>query len=403
MKVMRLIRKFVRFCAGFFFWLNALLIISIPKPSLDGLGLRIGLNPYETALIVFFAAMTLLSSYGLGKFLLDTLYVYFFPFILLYLIVKILFKVMLHIPRLLHKLVPPPADQTDWLTILKMFNPSIALPETGKIIPQSQVVPPTIDMNPQPTHKARTRIISFGQKIALPFTSFTVLWGMMIALTNKQWLLAISLGIVVFHTVRFIMRLAAIATGANTLFSGAENRLFTNMEELISKVMNKPLEDKVTDTDLAQTVTTLLACRAFAYLLLKRAEVTYAILALGCFIYAIIYLRLALLFGFVYLGVAKLRHLPLSFLDSMVNSLGMPLSYTFFPHEWMIQSVQLFHALVVIALGAGFINAYFKRKLGTFKEVAENVWEKLDQEQLKDRIYQFQSRFSQARSAGNHQ
>lgn len=397
MKILQFIRKFVRFWAGLFFWLNALLIISMPRPSLDALGLKIGLNPYETALVAFFIAMAVLSSYGFGKLLVDTLYIYAFPFILIYLLAKLLFKLLMHIPRLLSKFVPPPSEQADWRTILQMFNPSIALPATIEVAKQQEItLVPTTEASSQKSIRNSTheKVNKFWEKIKLPFTSFTVLWGALIVLTDKSAILAVSLGIVFLHTLRFIFRLAAIAAGTNALFSGVEKRAFDYMESLIQKIMEKPLDEKVTDSNVIQAVTMLLAYRTCAFLLLKRAEITYAIVALGCFIYANVFLRLALLFGFIYIGVAKLRHIPLSFLDSMVNSLGMPLSYTFFPHDWVIQSVQLLHSIVVIALGAGFINAYFKRKLGSFRETAENVWSRLHEEQVKNRMYQFHSRFS---------
>jgi hypothetical protein len=73
MKLLQSIRSLIRFFAGLLFWLNALLIVSVSRPSLDAFGSRIGLNPSETILIFFFIAMAALNSYGFRKFLIDVL------------------------------------------------------------------------------------------------------------------------------------------------------------------------------------------------------------------------------------------------------------------------------------------------------------------------------------------
>jgi hypothetical protein len=209
----------------------------------------------------------------------------------------------------------------------------------------------------------------------------------MIVLTDKKLVLAIALGIVALHTLRFFAALATIATGANRLLSDAGRRAFTYMESLIEKIMKAPVEAG-RDRGVIQAAGLLLVYRACAFVLLYRAEVTYAIFIIGFFVYAVVYLRLALLFGFIYLGAARLQHIPLTFLDCMVNSLGMPLAYAFFPRNWIIQGVQLVHTFVLILLGVGVLNAYLRRKLNLFRAIAEDVWSILEQEEIQERMRQ---------------
>src|SRR5207249_171276 len=109
---------------------------------------------------------------------------------------------------------------------------------------------------------------------------------------------------------------------------GLQRRAFDYMEGLVNRIMNAPIEG-LADKDLVSAVSILMVFRFSAFLPLSRAEITYGVLVLGCLVYAVFYVRLALLFAFIYLALAKVQHIPWTFLDSMVDSLAMPLSYTF--------------------------------------------------------------------------
>jgi hypothetical protein len=135
-------------------------------------------------------------------------------------------------------------------------------------------------------------------------------------------------------------------------------------------------------------------------LLINRAEISLGILIIGCIVYLVVYVRLALLFAFIYLGLAKLQHIPWSFLDSMVDSFAMPLSYTFLPRNWSIQAAELVHSTIVISLGIGALGAYARRKLDLFRSMAEDIWSRLDQDAVKVRMAELWSKMQANKPAG---
>jgi len=57
--------------------------------------------------------------------------------------------------------------------------------------------------------------------------------------------------------------------------------------------------------------------RFASFLLINRNEIVYGVLAVTSLVYLFVYLRLAFLFAFIYLGIAKVGGLHFSLLDSL--------------------------------------------------------------------------------------
>jgi hypothetical protein len=398
-RVAKTVRRLVRFLAGLFFWLNALLLITVPRPPLDALAARIGLNPSETLLVMFFAAMAVLNCYGFRKLLLDTLYVYGFPFVLAYFVIRAAFKLLVRASRIMPRFVSPPSGGASWHAALALVLPNAAA-VTPALSPRSQALP-TVTADPANAARkkdARRWWTVIAESARLPFVSFTLFWGLAVAIAQNRFLLYIALAILIWHTASFIGTLGGIAINTNKLLAGAEKRFFEYTEDRISKIMSASSD--VADQDLNSATAALVMLRACAFLLLNRAEIIVGILVVGCLVYLVVYVRLALLFAFIYLGLAKLQYIPWSFLDSMVDSFAIPLSYTLLPRNWAIHAAGLVHSAIVISLGIGALVAYARRKLDLFRGMAENVWSRLDEEAVKARIAELWGRMQRTKPTG---
>lgn len=168
----------------------------------------------------------------------------------------------------------------------------------------------------------------------------------------------------------------------------AEKRLFDYVGDLTKRILQVPIDD-VADQSISQSAIQLLLLRVSAFLILNRSEITHGVIVVAVIAYMIVYLRLALLFGFIYMGLAKVLAIQFTFLDSMTTSLFMPLTFKNIPRSNAMQAAAGVHCFIVVALGFGAINAYLRRKLNAFRDIAESVWSTLDAEEVRSRINKF--------------
>jgi hypothetical protein len=149
--------------------------------------------------------------------------------------------------------------------------------------------------------------------------------------------------------------------------------------------MKVPLES-ATSQDVFRANNLLAFFRGAAFLLIKRTEITYLFLGLAVMAYGAVLIRVAVLFAFLYIGIGKLDNIPMPLAGTMIDSLAMPFSFTFFPHQWAIQLSQLIQTGVVISLGFGALRAWLKRKLEFFQGAARDIWSQLDDEAVRQRM-----------------
>ena len=172
---------------------------------------------------------------------------------------------------------------------------------------------------------------------------------------------------------------------ARSYLNGIEKRLFLYSEDLLGRVMNAPNES-VPDPEILKCNSVLALMRGFAFLLVHRSEISFFFFLVGSFAYLAVYARISLLFAFVYLGIAKLDHTSLAFLDSTVNAIAIPVSFTNFPRDWRIQSVEVMHTMIVVVLGFEAAAAYWRRKTEILNDVADKLWRRLDEETIRSKM-----------------
>jgi hypothetical protein len=266
-RVAKTVRKLVRFLAGLLFWLNALLLLTVPRPPLHAFGSRIGLNPSETILVMFFAAMAILNCYGFRKFFLDILYVYGFPFVLAYFVIRAAVKLLVRASRMMPHFISPPSGGASWRAALDLLLPNAAAGASAVSPPDQALLVATADPVNAPKKKdARHWWTAIAESAKLPFASFTLFWGLAVAIAQNRFLLYIALAVVICHTVWLIGILGGIAANAKKLLAGVENHFFEYTEDRIRKIMSTSLD--VADQDVNNATTTLVVLRLFAFLLM---------------------------------------------------------------------------------------------------------------------------------------
>ena len=78
------IRKLVRFLLAGIIWAHALFVFQVPDTALNRLLPRLHTSLGEFFVVALIIGLSILTSYGWGKVTVDLIYIYFFPFILLF-------------------------------------------------------------------------------------------------------------------------------------------------------------------------------------------------------------------------------------------------------------------------------------------------------------------------------
>jgi hypothetical protein len=395
-KFLRRLREILRFCAGAIFWIHAALLLNLPRPPLEQLGTKFGFSATEMALVGFFVLIALLNGYGIDKFLIDVLYIYFFPFILLYYSAAKSFKILVRSGRFACRFSPSEVEEASWKEVLRLWIPSAqfaALESSKNSATKSIGAKPSIE----PTKASSKWPEKARRSIARPFVSFTAVWCLLALASTNTWILAVSTIVVSLHAIRFFVTVALTAAWLHKRLAGAERRITTYVDRLVQIVLGAPTNIDPA-ANVIQAVSMLALLRTAAFLLLRRSEITFLAMLLGIFAYIVVYLRLALLFGFIYFGCSKLQHLPFGFVDSMTTALFIPLTFGNIPRNNLLELIGGVQTVFAVVLGFGAIKAYIQRKIDIFKKTATDLWTALNEEAVRVRLELWRGRTAAAPS-----
>jgi len=373
------------------------LIFRLPKVPLESLAAHTLFTAPELCVLSFLAFVVALNIYGISKWLIDAVYIYFFPFVLIWYAFKWSSVLAWKISKALARLVSLQAVSEDWQTAMALLGPSTLNPLPSSIQPPPAEVKQSPSKANKKTHS--TFVCKLWKGLRAPFTHFTLTWCVLIVVSLKPALLGLATLVIIAHTLRFLGTLVVTALGVNRVFVTAEQKLTEMIRQLTHKVLKYPLEAPV-DTDLRTIVSQLAGIRFLSFLIHKRSEILHGALTLAVGVYVLIYLRLVFLFTFLYFGIAKIGHIKFGLLDSVVSALLMPLSFGDLPHNSFMKFFAGAQSAIVVLLGVGAVGAYLQRKLNAVQQAAGNVWEVLNSDDVKVRIEHFQARQPPIPSSG---
>ncbi len=173
-----LARRVIRFALAGALWLHASFVLHFPLPDLSGPATRLHLTTSEAAVFTLLFTFSLLATYGYGRLALDLLYIYFFPFVLLYIAVKWLVLALIAINRFCA--AGTPADG-------KLVLPKVII----------ETAPTTVEQTKP--DKAHAIWQDVWLALTRPLRRFTLLWCLLLLFTTHQHLLQLALGIVAVH------------------------------------------------------------------------------------------------------------------------------------------------------------------------------------------------------------
>jgi hypothetical protein len=366
------VRRLLRFCLACALWLHAFFVFRVPSPNLSGLGPRLHLTTGETFVFVLLFVFSLLAAYGFGRLLVDVLYLYGFPFVLLWIAIKWTFKGLVAINR--------------------FCMAGTSLDTSGLAIPTVKIVDATQTTVVPVEEKGAFNWKDLGRAVLGPFRRFTLLWCFLLVSTTHQPLLEIALTIVVIHVVFILTAILRVTLFSAGVIANLEGRISQHTDSLLAKIASVNRETEATP-DLRNIWTNLSGIKTGLLFLQNKQLVSRWAAVLGCMFLGCVYIYVALLFSFIYYGAARVQSLPLTWPMSFVTSLFLPFSFTDLPHNFWIKLAGGLQCVVMLAIGAGTVINYMTRKAQDLQETAMVLSQRFADEDVQARLVILEEKF----------
>lgn len=351
--------------------MHTLFVFGVPSPNLSGLGGRLHLSASEIVVFALLFSFSALATYGLGRVLVDVLYIYFFPFVLLWIVAKWSFKGLRTINRFC------------------MAGTTVQIP-VG--VPTVKVVDGNASSAATPEKKEKVTWKDVRTALVQPFRRFTILWCFLLLVTTHQALLEIALAVVIIHVafiLRAILRVTIFSAG---LISDLENRIRQSTDSWLEKIASVTRDTEATP-DLRTVWTNLSGIKMGLLILQNRQLVSRWAAVLGSAFLGCIYTYLAFLFSFIYYGAAHVQSISLTWPMSFVTSLFLPFSFGDLPQNFWIKLAGGLHCVVVVAVSAGTIINYVTTKAQALQQTAVLLSQKFADGEVQTRLLILEEKF----------
>ena len=369
------VRRLTRFALACILWTHAFFLLRLPPPNVGGLAPRLHLTTAEIVVFILLFSFSLLASYGLGRILTDILYIYFFPFVLLWIVLKWIYKVLVVVNRFC------------------MAGTSVQAPTA--ILPTVKVIDAAPAALPRSTEDKNFTWKAVLHAIIRPFRNFTILWCFLLLLTTHRRLMELALGIVVIHVAFVLKAILQVTLFSAGVLSNLESRISENTDTWLGKVASVTRDTEPTQ-DLRTAWMNLTGIKTALLLLQNRQLVSRWAAVLGSAFLACVHLYLAFLFSFIYYGAANVQGVALNWPIALVTSAFMPFSYTDLPLNFWVKLAGGIHSLVIVAIGAGTIINYVTRRAQDLHQTAIVLSQRFTSEDVQSRLVILEEKFKVA-------
>ena len=368
--VITVARRFTRFLLASFLWFHAVFFWTPHTRILAGLSRYLHLTLSEVTLFVLLLLFTILWSSGWWSSFKSALYIYGFPFVLLWYFVGLVFLMFKGINAWFSRDQPVESGPS--------FKDLLVLPQSDPASAPQQAIAAQA-ANSGASGVPAVPIVTAAKKkptafsiVTQPFRRFTVLWCALLLLATHNIALWLS-----FAVVLCLLGLRTLTILKLTLFSrswlekiGAG--LYTRLNVMIGMLaavtpktqITKELKDLWQQLGLLQRVARFLGNR---YLLSR-----WASLMVGAF-YVCIYVYMALLFSFVYFGLGRVSGVNLPWSEAAVDSIFIPVYVSELPKTFFIRLAGGVQWTLIVIVGFGTFWNYFHRRLDAVNAAAIEI------------------------------
>jgi hypothetical protein len=370
-KIIQIGPKLLRFLLAAFLWLHAVFLLRAPSGALEFVRSRIHFSAEEITLFLLLLLFSFVSGPDLGKTILNLLYVYFFPFILLF--YAVYWPIRLAI--LFWKRHKPPLNEGREITVAATEQPTLTI--LGEMPGQK---------------KSKETITSAILEVATrPFRKFVLLWCLLVVFTTHLPVLWLSVIILFAQLARKMYVVLEITWSSRSaierIVAGIPNRLDEALQKLYA------IDFEVTPVaDLRNLLNQIRGLEWLVKILGHSPRVSRWIFGIGLTCLLLTYGYFGFLFSFGYVGLAKLSGVFLPWVDSLVTSIFIPFYVADLPKIISLRILGGIHCTLLAALGIGTVLNYFRQQLEPLKAATTLVSVRLSEQEAQTRYLVLQQK-----------
>ena len=379
------VRRLTTFLLASFLWIHALFFWNVQTSLVAGLSRYMHLTLSEVTLFILLFLFSILCSSGWWGAVKSAGYIYLFPFVLLFYFFVLVFLALKRINAWFSK------DQ-----------PSVAGPSLSELVVLPTQPPSAKIVMAQPSAPAPKKTPSLFSVVTRPFRHFTLLWcALLLFATHKPvlWLsLAVVLGVLALRIATIVNMTLFSRSWLERIGAAFYIRLNTMLSMLATvspkTVVSKELKDLWQQLGLWEKVARFLSNK---YLLSW-----WASFLVGAF-YICLYFYIALLFSFVYVGIARVSELNLTWPEAVVNSVFILRYVTEFPKTLLMRLVGGAQWTIIVVVGFGTFWNYLHKRLEAVHTGALEISGVLADEEVRARYKLLESKVKPAKDASASQ
>jgi hypothetical protein len=364
-------------------WLHALFFWDPHTHILAVLSRYVHLALSEVTLFVLLFLFSVLCSSEWWGTVKSVLYIYGFPFVLLFRLSVLLFLALKGINAWFSR--DQPAADGPTLTEL------IVLPNPAAAVPQAVIAQPAVSAATPAAKKSPTTL----SLVTRPFMRFSVLWCALLIFATHKLVLWLSFAVVLCVLALRILTILKLTLFSRSWLEKIGAALYTRLSVMLGMLagvtprteVTKELRELWQQLGLWERVARFLGNK---YLLSR-----WASLLVGAF-YVCIYVYIALLFSFVYYGIARVCGLDMPWSEAAVDSIFIPVYVTELPKTFFMRFAGGVQWTLIVVVGFGTFWNYFHKRLEAVHAGAMEIGSLLTDEAVRARYKLLESKVKPA-------
>jgi len=374
-------RNITRFCLAVFLWSHAFFLLNIQSRVVEYVKGRIHVTTAEAILFVLLLTFSFVAGSGFGQTFINLVYIYFFPFVLLFYAVYWPIRAL----RILKLKTVRSADIPAGTLVVQASPASVVL--TAPISERKGGV--------------ESKVGAALELLTRPFRKFTYLWCLLVMLATHKPIVWTALSVLLVQLVGKIYRVVRIFWFSKSFLDQATTAISSFLNDTINKLQSLNFEA----TPLTELKNLLNQVKGFKLILAfvtKSSFFSRLTFALGLLMLVCAHLYFALVFSCVYVGGAKVADLTLTWPNSLAISLFILAYVTELPKTLMLRILGGIHFTLFLALGAGTIVSYFRRQLEPLRSALATVDMRLSDIGLQEKVIVLQTKVEAAETTSKN-
>ena len=226
-----------------------------------------------------------------------------------------------------------------------------------------------------------------------PFGQFFLLWALLLLNTSSVALTWVSLGVILFGTAAVVRTLAAFLADADSWIS----KLKSNFAEQVATNIRiiREYQSAQEDTASRNAANALLLYEAmFRYISENKGRLARQTLIASVLITIPMYLYVSFMFTTLYLGLARLAHIPWAWTDALTTSIFIPFAYTDLPHNLWIRLIGGCQVMIITVLGYTILFRRMQNSMRRISQAAVELASPLSDETVRAKLQSIKARSS---------